>query len=161
MCIRDRDHPAQPAPAVRRHRDDVAAARGGGVDDGLRGREILDAERLRLNSEAARLIRGDIEDPFGGVGAPVYHEYASIQRDAAKRILDVAADQARGLGVEAETLCVEDLAPAQAIVDTATARGCDVIAMSSHGRRGLRRMILGSVAAEVLASSPVPVLIVR
>ena len=129
-----------------------------GVDHGLDLAKSMDAR-------ATIVAVIDTAFPYvaeaGGVGAPVYHEYASIQRDAAKRILDVAADQARGLGVEAETLCVEDLAPAQAIVDTATARGCDVIAMSSHGRRGLRRMILGSVAAEVLASSPVPVLIVR
>ena len=90
-----------------------------------------------------------------------YHEYASIQRDTAERILAAAGDQARSLGVEAETVCVQDIPPAQAIVETAQARGADVIAMSSHGRRGLRRMILGSVAAEVLATSPVPVLVVR
>lgn len=97
----------------------------------------------------------------GGVNAAMYHEYATVQRDTAERILAAAGDQARSLGVEAETICVQDVPPAQAIVETAQARGCDVIAMSSHGRRGLRRMILGSVAAEVLATSPVPVLVVR
>lgn len=129
-----------------------------GVDHGL--------DLAKANGAKATIIAViDTTFPYiaeaGGVGAPVYHEYASIQRDTAERILETAADQARGLGVDAETICVEDVPPAQAIVETAASRGCDVIAMSSHGRRGLRRMILGSVAAEVLATSPVPVLIVR
>ena len=129
-----------------------------GVDHGL--------DLAKANGAKATIIAViDTMFPYiaeaGGVSAPVYHEYATIQRDAAEGILAAAADQARGLGVEAETICVEDIPPAQAIVETAAARGCDVIAMSSHGRRGLRRMILGSVAAEVLTTSPVPVLIVR
>lgn len=129
-----------------------------GVDHGL--------DLAKANGAKATVVAViDTAFPYlaeaGGVSAPVYHEYATIQRDAAERILAAAEDQGSGLGVEVETICVEDVAPAQAIVETATSRGCDVIAMSSHGRRGLRRMILGSVAAEVLATSPVPVLIVR
>ena len=47
------------------------------------------------------------------------------------------------------------------ILDTAKAHGCSLIAMASHGRRGLGRLVMGSVTAEVLAHSPVPVLVVR
>ncbi len=51
--------------------------------------------------------------------------------------------------------------PAEGIVETAEARGCDLIVMGSHGRRGLTGLLLGSVAAEVVALSPVPVLVCR
>lgn len=46
-----------------------------------------------------------------------------------------------------------------AIVDTAREKGCDVIALSTHGRSGFRRLIMGSVAEAVLRNSRVPVLV--
>ena len=65
------------------------------------------------------------------------------------------------MGVEAETVYVENALPAEAIIETAKARNCSLIAMSSHGRRGLGRLVLGSVTSEVLANTSVPVLVVR
>lgn len=58
-------------------------------------------------------------------------------------------------------LHVPDAHPAEAIVDAAKSEGCSLIVMASHGRRGLGRLLLGSQTAEVLAHSPVPVLVVR
>jgi nucleotide-binding universal stress UspA family protein len=52
-------------------------------------------------------------------------------------------------------------APATEIVAAATAASADLIAMATHGRAGLSRMFLGSVAERVLASSPLPVLLLR
>ena len=54
-----------------------------------------------------------------------------------------------------------DVSPAAAIVRFAKLKGCDLIVMASHGRRGLRRLVLGSQANEVLAYSKVPTMIVR
>lgn len=48
--------------------------------------------------------------------------------------------------------------PAPTIVAAAKERGCDLIVVGSHGRRGLRRLLLGSVAEHVLRDSPCPVL---
>lgn len=62
------------------------------------------------------------------------------------------------LRVEWET--VEE-PPAAAILDRARDRRADLIAMSTHGRGGLGRLVFGSVADEVLRHSPVPVLLVR
>jgi nucleotide-binding universal stress UspA family protein len=53
------------------------------------------------------------------------------------------------------------MTPSDAIIKTAQERGCDLIVMASHGRRGVRRMMLGSQTAEVLARSDVPVLVIR
>jgi nucleotide-binding universal stress UspA family protein len=97
----------------------------------------------------------------GDISPSVYQEYAERQRRAAEAILTAAQAEARNRGVSAETIWVEQGPPAQAIVETAQARNCDLIAMSSHGRRGLRRMILGSVTSEVLVLSTVPVLVVK
>jgi len=51
--------------------------------------------------------------------------------------------------------------PATAILETAQAKNCDLIVISSHGRTGIGRMILGSQTQQVLANSTVPVLVVR
>ena len=48
-----------------------------------------------------------------------------------------------------------------AIIETAKSRGCDLIVMGSHGRRGLRKLFLGSQTSEVLADGSVPVLVVH
>ncbi len=51
--------------------------------------------------------------------------------------------------------------PSQGILDTAQELGCDAIVMSTHGRRGIRRMVLGSQAGDVIANATVPVIIVK
>ncbi|HZW18228.1 MAG TPA: universal stress protein, partial [Luteimonas sp.] len=51
--------------------------------------------------------------------------------------------------------------PHQAIIDTTNDLGCDLIAMASHGRRGVSALVLGSVTAKVLTHSTIPVLVYR
>jgi len=87
--------------------------------------------------------------------------YEEGQKDAAEKLLGNVKAAAAKLGVEAWVVHVPDSQPAEAIVETARTQGCSLIVMSSHGRRGLGRMLLGSQTAEVLAHSPVPVLVVR
>jgi nucleotide-binding universal stress UspA family protein len=56
---------------------------------------------------------------------------------------------------------VEHERPHQAIIDTAKERGCDVIVMASHGRRGLSAIVLGSETVKVLTHTTTPVIVVR
>ena len=51
--------------------------------------------------------------------------------------------------------------PAVAIVRFAEMKACDLIVMASHGRRGLRKALLGSQTAEVLVHTSIPVLVIR
>ena len=51
--------------------------------------------------------------------------------------------------------------PYRTIIDTAKARGCDLIAMASHGRRGVSALLLGSETTKVLTHSTIPVLVYR
>ena len=81
-------------------------------------------------------------------------------RERAGRVLHEARTMAERSGLSVELLHVPNAHPATAIVETAKSRGCDVIVMASHGRRGLRKLFLGSQTSEVLVNGSVPVLVV-
>jgi nucleotide-binding universal stress UspA family protein len=87
-------------------------------------------------------------------------EFERAAAESARRILAEVSERAREQGIDCATVQVSDF-PAPAILATAKARGCDLIVMSSHGRRGLDRLFLGSEARHVLAHTPVPVLICK
>ena len=121
--------------------------------------------------EIARLARVPLQavfviEPYAFSNAtevrPVeLEDYKSkAQQDAAsafERIIQAAAAQ----GVECKTSIAEHAQPAVGIVETAESSGADLIVMGSHGRSGLVGLVLGSVAAEVVRLSTVPVLIVK
>ena len=88
-------------------------------------------------------------------------EFDEIATNAARGILDVALGLAAERGVAAEGLHMPHSRPAEAILQAAAERGCDLIVMASHGRRGVRRVWLGSQAAEVVTDGRIPVIIVR
>lgn len=69
-----------------------------------------------------------------------------------------AAAQARGIAVESRVLEGD---PAEALVAQAALDGADLIVMGSHGRRGFDRLMLGSVAEQVVRTAPLPVLVVH
>jgi nucleotide-binding universal stress UspA family protein len=89
----------------------------------------------------------------------VDHFDAACKENAAK-VLDEARVMAEQIGISAELLHAPNAHPATAIIETAKSRGCDLIVMASHGRRGLSKLFLGSQTSEVLADGSVPVLIV-
>ena len=89
------------------------------------------------------------------------HEYEESVATNAARILSAVDTQAKAQGVTCATLHVKDQFPAEGIIETAGQRGCDVIVMASHGRRGLMRFLLGSQAIKVLTNSTIPVLVCR
>jgi len=68
--------------------------------------------------------------------------------------------QAREPGVRGEPRLAEG-DPAAEIVRAAAETGCDVIVMGTHGRTGLGRLLLGSVAEQVLRRAPCPVVTVK
>jgi nucleotide-binding universal stress UspA family protein len=88
-------------------------------------------------------------------------EYEESVAATAGKVLAAVAEAAKKQGVSCTTLHVKDRYPAEGIVDTAKAKACDLLVMSSHGRRGLTKLLLGSQAIEVLTHSSVPVLVCR
>jgi nucleotide-binding universal stress UspA family protein len=87
-----------------------------------------------------------------------YHQHAS---EHAARHLDAALAKAKAAGVPCEKVQVDHDHPYEAIIDTAAAKGCDLIAMASHGRRGISALVLGSETQKVLTHSTTPVLVYR
>jgi nucleotide-binding universal stress UspA family protein len=87
--------------------------------------------------------------------------YDASHKERAGKVLKEALSMAEQIGITAVLLHVPNAHAATAIVETARSRGCDLIVMSSHGRRGLRKLFLGSQTSEVLANGSVPVLVVR
>jgi len=128
-----------------------------GVDHGLSLARVFGAKVTIVVVSETIIPHADASE----VGAFAHQDYSSMQKTAAEGVLAAAEQEAIGRGLEVETVWHENASPAEAIVDTGKTRGCDLIVMSSHGRRGLRRLILGSVTNEVLVLSPIPVLVVR
>jgi nucleotide-binding universal stress UspA family protein len=83
-----------------------------------------------------------------------------MMKTAAERLGKVA-DAAAQASIPFETLTVKSFSPFEAIIDTAKAKGCDVIFMASHGRRGLSAVLLGSETQKVLTHSTIPVMVYR
>lgn len=79
----------------------------------------------------------------------------------AARYLGDAERKCKAQGVQCNVVQVEHNHPYQAIIDTAKELGCDVIAMASHGRRGVSALVLGSETLKVLTHSSIPVLVYR
>jgi nucleotide-binding universal stress UspA family protein len=77
----------------------------------------------------------------------------------AKSALDRAANAAKQAGVSCETILVDNEKPYQAIIAAAKDKGCDLIVMSSHGRSGLSKALIGSVTNKVLTHAKTPVLV--
>lgn len=88
-------------------------------------------------------------------------DYGRLADMQAAQFLTAAEMKARKAGVACHTVKVESDSVHSVIVETAIARGCDLIAMASHGRSGVGALVLGSVTAKVLSHSRIPVLVYR
>jgi nucleotide-binding universal stress UspA family protein len=88
-------------------------------------------------------------------------EYQKEMAARAAQTLNAVSAAATAAGVACDTLRIEHAQVYQAIIDAASARGCDLIVMASHGRRGVSAVVLGSETVKVLTHSKIPVLVYR
>jgi len=114
----------------------------------------------------------DFSQSYGGeisvvsivdVPAEFYAEAPQVVDDMiykAKGYVEEVKKQAEASGVKAEAFVREGEAY-QAIIDIAKARDVNIIVMGSHGRTGLKRLLMGSVAEKVIGYAPCPVLVTR
>ena len=98
---------------------------------------------------------GALVDP----GSP--EKFAQMAEEEARQILDSVEQDCLEAQVPCEKCTVESDVPYEAIIDTAIGQGCDLIFMSSHGRRGIGALLLGSETQKVLTHSTIPVLVYR
>ena len=80
---------------------------------------------------------------------------------AAQSKLAGVQEAAAAAGLLVECVTKSNDHPWEAIIQTAREKGCDLIVMASHGRRGVSAVVLGSETQKVITHSPVPVLVIR
>lgn len=76
-------------------------------------------------------------------------------------VVDDVRDAAQARGVRAKAVTSKSDLVAEAIVAAAKKHKCDLVVMASHGRKGIKRLLLGSETLHVLTHSTVPVLVYR
>jgi nucleotide-binding universal stress UspA family protein len=135
----------------------------------LSAKAIRTAVRLAKNL-GARLTGVFVVPPYV---APVYGEaviyvpevtpkrYKEITGREARKALAALEIEAQAAGLDCKTTTLTADQAWQGIIRTAGAKGCDLIVMASHGRRGLTGLLLGSETTKVLTHSKIPVLVCR
>ena len=101
--------------------------------------------------------------PISGEGympPNLYEDLEASARKYAEKKLAALQAKARAAGVRASTLVLEGVAHEQ-IVRAAKSKKADLIVIGTHGRTGLAKLFLGSVASRVVAAASCPVLTVR
>ena len=135
--------------------------------DGSRTGDRGLAEAIKLaKSHRARLCLLHVVDESVltlEVGATMIEDLVASLVDNGRRILRKADARARKQGLKPQSILVEKITRgvADVIVGQARKFRADLIVMGTHGRRGVRRMVLGSAAEGVVRESPVPVLLIR
>lgn len=91
-------------------------------------------------------------------------EIARIEKqwaDEGQSVVEEVCTEAQTKGVSARSLTVKSDIVSDAIIATARKHKCDLIVMASHGRRGVKMLLLGSETQQVLTHSHIPVLVLR
>ena len=99
----------------------------------------------------------------GGIAVPA-SEVARVEKEwsnAALKVLNAVKAQADQHGVKAKLVTIKSDRVADAIIACAKKNKCDLIVMASHGRKGIKRVLLGSETTSVLTHSHLPVLVLR
>jgi nucleotide-binding universal stress UspA family protein len=120
------------------------------------------------HEQGARLTALFVVDPYpylgiGQVNPLGFQAYmANAQAHAAQAHAEIdALCREQGRQVNLQVRMAEDVTPAAGIVQSARDLHADLVVIGSHGRSGIARLMLGSVANQVVSQSPVPVLVAR
>ncbi len=81
--------------------------------------------------------------------------------DTAQKVVDAVAKSAKAKGVTVKAVVVKSDIVSDAVLAAAKKHKADLIVMASHGRRGIKRLLLGSETQQVLTHASVPVLVLR
>ena len=99
----------------------------------------------------------------GGITIPAA-DIARTEKQWADRgqvVVDSVRDAAQAAGVKVKTVLARSDMVAESIMATVRKHKCDLVVMASHGRKGIKRILLGSETQQVLTHSSVPVLVLR
>ena len=95
------------------------------------------------------------------VGAQETQRLEKQWSEKAEAVVAELKAQAEAKGLKAKAVTMRSDLVAESIIAAAKKHKCDLIVMASHGRKGLKRLLLGSETTNVLTHSPLPVLVLR
>jgi nucleotide-binding universal stress UspA family protein len=99
----------------------------------------------------------------GLAGPTTVTDLAAALEKRGRRLLESAATRVRQSGLSCETVLLESLTSpvAEPIVRQARKWRADLIVIGTHGRRGLKRLVMGSDAEQIVRNAPAPIMLVR
>jgi nucleotide-binding universal stress UspA family protein len=116
-------------------------------------------------AQGSEIVTISVAQPFPSMAAEaalaLMESETRILLEVAQENVDQVAAMAKLAGVPCKTITTLAYAPHEEIIKAALDNQCDLIFMASHGRRGLSRLLAGSVTQAVLAYSTIPVLVLR
>jgi nucleotide-binding universal stress UspA family protein len=123
-----------------------------------------EAVALAIESNAELIVAHAYEPPnvtqAAAVGPDVYDEWDRNLRNEAEERIAPLVQHAKNAGAKAWSLVLGGTA-GDVIIEGAKENGVDLVVMGTHGRKGVSRMFLGSVASHVISTAPCPVMTVR
>lgn len=138
------------------HPTDFSRASRAAFDKAL---EMAKASRAALT--IVHVLSPVVPVPGDGYVSPtVYDEIAASTRAWAQKELDRRLARAKAAGVRATGVLMDGV-PHEQIVRAAKAKRADLLVLGTHGRSGLAKLFIGSVAGRVVSTAPCPVLTVR
>jgi nucleotide-binding universal stress UspA family protein len=102
--------------------------------------------------------------PYSGLAETVpitADQYRVHVTQLAEDVLKPLQDACKAADLAFEPIIAEDIHPWKAMLDVAKDRGCDLVVIASHGRRGMQALLLGSETQKLLTHSNIPVLVLR
>jgi len=138
---------------------------GSKLSDNAAQHAIMIAKRLGAKITALH-VTGQFppivqDESGGGASLRAMMEFEQAEAQRAEKILGAVKEAADKAGVECATVTISGSVPYAMIIEEANKLQCDLIVMASHGRRGLRGLLLGSETVRVLTHSKIPVLVCR
>ena len=129
------------------------------VQTGQQLAELTGAQLVFLNvvpRYPVSYFEGGISVSAGEVGQ-IEKQWA----DKAQALVDQLKVKAEARGLKAKAVILRSDLVAETVIACAKKNKCDLIVMASHGRKGIKRLLLGSETTHVLTHSPLPVLVLR
>jgi nucleotide-binding universal stress UspA family protein len=122
------------------------------------------ASALGAELVALKVVPRYPESYFEGGLSMSHQDVARVEKQWAEdglAVVQAAKAKAEAEGIKTKAVILKSDLVAESVIAAAKKHKCDLIVMASHGRRGLKRLLLGSETQHVLAHSPIPVLVLR
>ena len=121
---------------------------------GLTGAELV----------ALKVVQRYPQSYFEGGMALVGEDVKQVEKtwgDTAQKVVNAVKKTAEDAGIKTKAVVVRSDVVSDAILSTIKKQGCDLVVMASHGRKGIKRLLLGSETQHVLTHATVPVLVLK